>query len=284
MRNWKNIVNKGRISVLLQLIILHFSFLIITGCTEPMELDLEEQELDRLVVEGWVDTEAASPEILLSYTGTLEDGQTAPPVTGAQVEMLRGNDQFQFGENAPGRYVTPFRINPQTGDELTLRVLLDGEAFEATTVIPPVATLDTVTLDLQPGQNPGDWPFYEVRVWFTEPDRTGDAYTWKTYLNGTPTFESLQDLQVYNDDLVNGNYIPGVPVAWCVAEPGDTITVVQYSLTPDAYDFFEAILSETEWKNGIFDPAPANVPSNLSNGALGYFMGSSTYSYSVVVP
>ena len=121
-------------------------------------------------------------------------------------------------------------------------------------------------------------------LWAKDPDEPGNAYIWKTYLNGEPVFDSLDDLQMANDALVNGAYIPGLPVGWCVAFSGDTITVEQHCLTPEAYDYFKAIMDITEWRSGVFDPPPANVPTNMSNGALGFFVGSSVSSYSVVVP
>ena len=40
---------------------------------------------------------------------------------------------------------------------------------------------------------------------------------------------------------------------------------------------------ETEWRGGLFDSPPANVPSNVSNGALGYFGAAGRSEYTIVI-
>jgi len=39
----------------------------------------------------------------------------------------------------------------------------------------------------------------------------------------------------------------------------------------EAWDVFWAVFNETEFNGGLFDAPPANVPTNVSNGAIGYF-------------
>ncbi|MBE9509733.1 MAG: hypothetical protein IMY71_02550, partial [Bacteroidetes bacterium] len=43
------------------------------------------------------------------------------------------------------------------------------------------------------------------------------------------------------------------------------------------------MLSETEWKGGVFDVLPGNVYTNLSEGAVGFFAVSTVVSDSTVV-
>ena len=35
--------------------------------------------------------------------------------------------------------------------------------------------------------------------------------------------------------------------------------------------YLRALLMETEWQGGAFDEASANLPTNITNGGLGYF-------------
>ena len=52
---------------------------------------------------------------------------------------------------------------------------------------------------------------------------------------------------------------------------GTKITVRRYSLTDEHAAFLRALLLETTWSGGYFNTASANIPTNLSTGALGFF-------------
>ena len=47
------------------------------------------------------------------------------------------------------------------------------------------------------------------------------------------------------------------------------------SISKEAYDYFEAIMLETEYRGGPFDTPPADVPDNISGDAKGFFIASS---------
>jgi hypothetical protein len=52
---------------------------------------------------------------------------------------------------------------------------------------------------------------------------------------------------------------------------GDTAVIEIFSLSSDAYLFLEAAMRAENIEPIVALP-PANVPSNISNGALGYFL------------
>jgi hypothetical protein len=53
--------------------------------------------------------------------------------------------------------------------------------------------------------------------------------------------------------------------------PGTMIVRKKYSLSDHHQEFVRTLLSETEWRGGVFDVLPGNVISNISGGAVGYF-------------
>jgi hypothetical protein len=54
--------------------------------------------------------------------------------------------------------------------------------------------------------------------------------------------------------------------------PENTIIMrKKYSVGEEYKNFLRAMLSETEWRGGIFDVQRENVPGNLSSGAVGFF-------------
>jgi len=52
---------------------------------------------------------------------------------------------------------------------------------------------------------------------------------------------------------------------------GTVITEKRYSLTSEHAGFIRAMLLETTWQGGFFNTAPANVITNMSTGAVGFF-------------
>jgi hypothetical protein len=62
------------------------------------------------------------------------------------------------------------------------------------------------------------------------------------------------------------------PTLEAVSFPKGTIlTERKYSLTDEHAAFIRALLLETTWSGGYFNTASANVPTNLSKGAVGFF-------------
>jgi hypothetical protein len=64
---------------------------------------------------------------------------------------------------------------------------------------------------------------------------------------------------------------------------GTVITERRYSLTSAHAEFIRGMLLETNWTGGVFPVAPANVGTNLSDGARGYFGACAVTELSVTV-
>jgi hypothetical protein len=62
-----------------------------------------------------------------------------------------------------------------------------------------------------------------------------------------------------------------------------TVLRRKYSVSPAYRNFLRSMLSETQWRGGVFDIQHANVATNLSKGAIGFFAVCSVVSDSTVV-
>jgi hypothetical protein len=66
--------------------------------------------------------------------------------------------------------------------------------------------------------------------------------------------------------------------------PLNTIVIrKRYSVSPSYKAFLRAVLSETEWRGGVFDAQRADVPTNLSQGAIGFFAVSTVVSDTTII-
>ncbi len=247
------------------------------SCTERIDLELNDEDSQRVVVEGWITDETKQHEIELTLTTSYFFDEAAPRVSGATVTISDGDDTWNLDEKEPGKYRTPV-ITPQTEKWYTLTINHEGEEFKATSYMRPTAPLDSLNVRvLDPMEEfgfPAD-PYYSVRIWTQELPGQGDSYMWTMNVNSVSVRDTLSELSFVNDDLYDGIYVPDVEIHSLEIDTeatiGDTVEVIQWNIGYEAYDVFVGILNETAFNGGLFDAPPANVNTNISNGALGYF-------------
>lgn len=261
-----------------------------TSCTKRIELELNNGDYKRLVVEGWITDQVKAHEVRLSWTSSYYHNEPAPNVSGATVMISDGSSVFSLSEQpvGSGRYFTDPTVAGSVGNTYTLNIEHNGETWMASDQLLPVAVVDSVALEyVDQDLGPDQEPYYDVLIWTVETPGIGNYYRWHTLLNGVNLRDTLANSSFSDDALVDGSEIIGVEIDFIEAsrvQSGDTVTLEQHSISELAYDVIIAVLTETDWRGGLFDAPPANVPSNISNGGLGFFGAASVSAKSVVVP
>lgn len=71
------------------------------------------------------------------------------------------------------------------------------------------------------------------------------------------------------------------PDYWMTAYPNvfdgklhDDYFIEMHSLTKEAYEYYKALIQQFRTDGGGYSPSPASPPTNLDNGALGFFRAS----------
>ena len=253
--------------------------ILVTSCTEPIELDLNSDDNVRLVVDAFVTTDTAAHLINLSLTKDYFGTGEPAKAQGAVVSITDGSNVTNLSEIEPGKYYTPDDYFGEEGKSYTLDIDYDGKTYQGTTVLPTLTPLDSIAIwDYEPTLPPGQeeeeaFPDnYAVVAYFQEPPAEGDYYIFKMLINGEYFTETLIDWFFTSDDIVNGSYIGDAEFFTFYAEPGDAITFEMFSITESDFENLNAILLETEFRGGLFDGAPANVPTNVEGGAVGQFI------------
>ncbi len=264
------------------------SLFAITSCTERIETELAEQADPRLVVEGWITDQHEAHRVRLTMSGGYMSGQAAQGVSDAQVTIDDGQQTFTLTEQplGSGDYYTAPDVAGEPGRNYTLTINTGGQTYTASDMMRPVAPIDAMSFELDEDDEPeeGEKPLYKVRIWTQELPGTGDHYRWISYVNGIAQSDSLKNAVFADDQLFEGADVNGVAMDKVRANPGDVVRVEQLSISAAAFDVIEAILKQTEWRGGLFDPPPANVPTNISNGALGFFGAASVKERSGTIP
>ncbi len=253
-----------------------------TACEEPVQRPLADSTLNWLVVEGVLTNENIPQVVTLSHPHAPVNGQPRP-ATGAQVGVLEaGGAVFLFQETPAGSGVyqsAPFRAT--FGRSYTLVVRYNGNEYRASDASQPVDPLPTfryTRADTVP-------TFYRLEEAESgnRPNYIEHQISWKNTAQCQANQLCQALIMVYdlkNID-VNSLFKPGKKDLMFPA--GSTIVRRKYAVS-DAYRaYLRSMLSETEWRGGVFDVERGNTASNLSAGATGFFAVTTVVSDTTII-
>ena len=265
-----------------KILILILSSTMLFSCREVIEFDLNESEEQILVVEGTITNELKEHTVKLSLSGKFYGEVALGKVEGAVVSISDGTTIFDLTEKEPGIYKTDV-VQGIVGNTYTLTIDYDGKTYTSEAKMKFSPKIDALVIgpSIIPGRE-DEW--YSILIFTVEPKGLGDHYRWNVYINGVSQSDTLGDYQFSNDDFVDGDTLkPFLLQPNLEAVIGDTIRVEQIAISKEAYDIYLASNLETVWRGGIFDAPPANVPSNISNGAIGLWEANGVESAETVI-
>ncbi|MBC8488589.1 MAG: DUF4249 domain-containing protein [Bacteroidetes bacterium] len=272
------------------LLILLLSTMLMAGCTERIDIDLG-TTYTRLAVEGHITTDTTTHWVRLSKSTDYYSNTPPPPVSNAVVTVNDGFETFTLNENdtLPGYYETLPDYYGIPGRTYSLEIELQEEihgykSYSASCELKPVAPIDSIKVEYIE-----KWEAWDVKIYAWEPPSV-DFYTFNIIKNGVLITDTIDEIGISDDRFFNSNYTNGATVYYLMEEnpdevvnPGDTITLIMGGVTKEYYNFIVELMDETfEYRNPLFSGPPANVSTNISNGAVGFFTAySNTYSSTV---
>jgi hypothetical protein len=260
------------------------------SCTEDVDIELNDDHSSRLVVDGSFTTIAKEHQIVLTRTTSYFDQEDAPRVTGAHVTITDGSIVFPLTEREPGVYKTDSSAQGEIGKEYTLGIELeDGEKYSATSPITKVAAIDSVGMfpivDYRSAYLDPEDIYLGLYLFAQEPAGIGDNYLLSIYMNDTLLNDTVREFSFQNDDFIDGQYLPGVEFYWLNGnefnQDSVRIRVDMLSIQEEYFDYIIALMLETDYRGSMFDGPPANIPTNIDNGGLGFFHASAVSSYEI---
>lgn len=253
------------------------TMLIFARCEEKTDFDLSNDGLQTLVVEGVITNELSYQMIRLSLPHVVQNGEPVP-ATGATVSISDGSSLTTLAEQpaGSGEYYTlqPFRaLFAQT---YRLDIDYNGKHYAAEDAAEPVEALTPFQYDQHIGEND---TLYSIHF----PDEGNEpSYTEYTidWSNSADCLTGNCQAELIHYDLktidVHEIYKPNKEE---LLFPKESIIVRRkYSMSDSYRNFLRSVLSETEWRGGVFDIERANAPTNLSEGAIGFFAVSTVVS------
>ncbi len=253
--------------------------LIIVSCEDVVLVDTDAKNLNLITVEAYINTSQTNNVLVkLEKSLPIDQVKKNPPINDAVVEI--SDDQappetVRLEESGKsGIYLVPESKNYTTEPGRTYRLTIttpDGTIITGEEYLRKVEKLDTVKVNLSPR---GDYEFLAIFISTQETPGPGDYYKWDIFINNYLLYGG-DALAFASDELVDGNYVYDLEIFtdWYdeddgdedrILFEGDTIKVLQSSISRDAYDFYLGMQNQA-FSGSPFSVPPANLPGNLSS-------------------
>jgi hypothetical protein len=255
----------------------------ISACEERINEIINAEQTNLIVVEGVLTNERINHRIMLTLPYSSQN-QTVQPVTGAVVTIRDSdNNQTLLNENpiGSGEYYTD-SLRAVFGKTYVLNINYNGIEFTATDSPPAGQQMNQISYSKKADND----LYYRLNLSSSgsEPNYIDHNINWQQ-----TEFCTNADIEckgrIVHYDLktidVQERYAPDKEDFFFPL--GSRIIRKKYTVSEQYHEFLRSLLSETEWRGGVFDVERANVPTNLSKGAIGFFAVTTVVSDTVVV-
>jgi len=260
---------------------------LLQSCIQELDWIEEEAKQELLVIEGLLTSEQKAHYVKLSWSrGVIVEGKPEG-VSGAIVSINDGINTYLLSEKEPGLYLTDSTVAGTLGKVYELRIELEGELYTAIDSMVEATIPDPVSIREAELARGFYWVTYPGNFGVVAPAKlsmqiktpAGWADTFPEEYDITEFWQERKDGYQSNDTTyyLHPSLEPPAILAYGIGEIGiyplgSIIELSHASLSEGYYNFIRAFMSETEWKGlGPFGYNPANLPTNISNGAIGYF-------------
>ncbi|HEX5025803.1 MAG TPA: DUF4249 domain-containing protein [Agriterribacter sp.] len=239
----------------------------LVSCEKVIDIELKDAE-KKYVVEATLADEPGTAMVLLSQTKNFSDNNDFEGIGNATVTITDDEGVVTaLNETSAGKYESG-SLTGKTGKSYSLKVVIDGNVFTASSTIPEKVNMDSLFIS-------DDDLFGESRktanVQYTDPAGLGQNYRFIQYVNGVKE----KSLFIRNDDYTDGNESIVTLRTFSDDEEdemktGDVIEVDMLCIDPAIYKYWYSF--ESGGASGDNNSAsPANPVSNITGGAIGYF-------------
>lgn len=247
------------------------------SCEKVVDIDLNDVD-PRIIIEANINNNSDSCLVRISKTGSYFDKYLPKMVSGAKISLENELRTFRYSEIEDGIYEL-IKIGKLKLGEYKLNIEVDGETYEAISVMPSPVKIEYLVSEFHEG-NIFEDSGYRVSFGFHDPELEENYYRIRYYLNDQLQNES-NDYFLMSDDVFNGNSLQ-MQIYGETFFKDDTVKVELMSIDKSTYDYFNT-LQKVIGDDGNESAAPANPNSNFSNGALGYFSAYSTDIKTIIV-
>lgn len=255
----------------------------VTSCEKEIDLDLEDQS-GTIVIEGNITDQDGPYYVKITKSVAFTQENEYPPVEASFVNIsddFGQSEALQYVGN--GFYKTNF-IEGIPGHTYTLQIIAEGKEYFAKSKMPEAVDFEGLEQD---SFMVGGETSYTLLPIFTDPQALGNRYLFSYTVNYKPK----RYFSEFSDNINNGipNQRPlilpndeGDKPEDVKVVVGDLINVEMRCIDNNVYNFYSALLQLSGGGAGG-GVTPSNPPSNINNGALGYFSAHTVRKKSIVI-
>jgi hypothetical protein len=249
-------------------------FFLLVSCEEQTAWELQNGDADFIVVDGIITNELKVQTLTISKPVDGLNGLPMP-VTAATVLVSYNQLVYSFHEDNlhPGTYLSDKQFSGIKNKTYSLLITTGNKVYSAKAMM--AAPAEFAFLRYQKNANDNK---YRIS-WVANGYNPNKAAMYEILLNwsGAPGYENTNPdsckatLYYYTLPTLDVSEV-FAPISDKITFPAGTeITERRYSLTDEHAAFMRAVLLETTWQGGFFNTASANIPTNMSEGARGFF-------------
>ncbi len=241
----------------------------ISSCEKQTNWEFDTQDNNELVVEAIITNELKTQEVFLSQSFTDLNSEVRT-VSDAVVRFSDGIQTlvFQNDTSNPGRYYSAIPFQARLNRTYSLEIFWQQKTYEARNSM--IAVLPYTRLSVKSSGDEGLYEIGSVANLYSPVEQAMYEVDidWSHITNSDTSKAKLYFYTLSTLD-VNEVFRPEKEV---VRFPrGSIIKASKFSLNDSFADYYRAMLMETEWQGGFFDEASSSIPTNISNGGLGFF-------------
>lgn len=252
---------------------LFVALFLLQACEEKTDVNIQGQLPDLIVVDGLITNEKKAHEIKITRPVNKLNAP-AEPVSGAYVAIHDGDTTIFPEEKKQGSYFTHPEFRAVFTKRYFLYITYNGQEYSAVTTMVPVTPFEPLTY--VPAEDSSG--MYKIQ-WNEDAYDDDESAMWHVliyppgYHNSSihPVDTDIKKLVYYTIFSVDVNRMFAPDKREELFPGGSIIVQKKYSLNDEHASFVRSLLSETEWRGGLFDVYHANVETNLSEGAVGFF-------------
>lgn len=247
-----------------------FLLVIPLACEDRADVVINPTTLNLIAVEAVVTNENINHTIRLTVPYQKQNEKSAA-ASGASVSISDGQSSVFLTPGDSGRYVTP-QMRFVSGKTYTLTIIYNGKQFTARDSAVPVESLSPLSYSVADGG---------YRLNFFE---TGSQPYYINYdINWTETQACTSGackakIVYYDLKTVDANELFKPEKTDFILPSRSTIVRRKFSVSDQYRSYLRSVLSETQWRGSVFDVQRDNAPTNLSEGAIGFFAVSTVVS------
>jgi len=248
--------------------------MLLAGCVKQTDWTIPDQPSGLIVVDATLTDEQRVQTITLNLPVTVLNAMPEP-VTGATVLIATADSLWFLTEDSihPGHYLTDSFFAATLNSGYSLQIIWEDKNYSAQASMAPGKLFNELTYK----KNEGD-DLYHIN-WVASAFSVDVPAMWEVHVDWSSLsgFDTLDPaacrarLLFYTLPTIDVSQIFAPIVEQTSFPAGSIITERRYSLSPGYAEFLRQLLMETNWQGNMFPSANANVITNMSSGAIGYF-------------